>query len=91
MKNIITVVKTVEFSGGSWINSVLIFTPNADVTFSGGANAKGIIIGKSYTSNGGSGITYQAIDPKTIPFFGGSNSTGETSPITLSPLLESKN
>lgn len=90
--NIITGGKTVEFSGGSWINSALIFAPNADVTFSGGANAKGIIIGKSFSSNGGSGITYQAIDPKTIPFFGGSNSvTGETSPITLSPLLEAKN
>jgi Tfp pilus assembly protein PilX len=88
--NIVTGGKTVEFSGGSWINTALIYAPNSDVRLSGGAHAKGIIISKSYTSNGGSGITYQSINPNNVPFFGGNNTSGENQQITLSPLLESK-
>ncbi|MBS4177850.1 DUF7305 domain-containing protein [Lederbergia citrea] len=79
--HIFTGGKTVKIDGGGSGNPAFIFAPNAEFTLNGGGTIKGTIIGKSMVADGGTSVSYEAIDLSSLPFFpinpGGEFGVGE--------------
>lgn len=77
--SIITGGEQINISGGANAITQLFYAPNADINISGGGTIKGQIIGKSYTSSGGSLITLENFNDAELPPILGGTSGGTVS------------
>ena len=64
--NLISTGTSIMLDGGSFLDSQILYAPNANITLKAGAQVKGAVIGNTVYMDGGASITLPSILP-TIP------------------------